>query len=202
MTVDELLAAEDAKIAEALRFAGLRVNSVYDLVNTKQAYAAAIPLLASMLREVTHPRLREGIARALTVTEARPIAKELVDAFRASSRESMPAEHAKWAIGNALSVAATDEVIEDIVGLMKDKDHGWSRGMLPRALSNTKKKRELAIAALIDALSDDELSCQAAVALAKLKAREAMEPLQRLAQHENRDIQKAALKALQRLETS
>ena len=63
---------EDAIVAEALRGAGVRVRggevrSVYDLVNTKEPYPKAIPVLLEFLPRVTNHRIKEGVARALGV---------------------------------------------------------------------------------------------------------------------------------------
>jgi HEAT repeat protein len=195
-----LLASEDAKVAEALRFVGVRVNSVYDLVNTRNPYPTAIPVLARMLHEVQHPRIREGIARALAVKEARSVAPTLVNEFEAVKATDEPSQHVKWAIGNALSAAASDDVVEDVIRLMRDPKHGWARSMLPLALANAKKKRQIAIGALLEALSDEELVCQAADALARLKSTEAIAALRKLHQHPNRDVQRAVLKASKSLE--
>lgn len=197
---DDELKAEDRKVVDALRFAGIRVDSVYDLVNSRASYTAAIPILVRMLREVQHPRIREGIARALSVKEARDVAPELVGVFRTMRAETGPELSAKWAVGNALAVAGSDAVVEGVIDLMRDPQHGWARAMLPLALAHAKKKRDAAVGALIDSLDDELLACQAADALARLKASEAIAPLQRLASHSSKDIQKAAKKALKRLE--
>jgi hypothetical protein len=200
MTTDVALKADDRKVTEALRFAGVRVESVYDLVNSRQQYANAIPVLVRMLHEVRHPRIKEGIARALTVKEARGVASNLVGEFRAMRAETGPEMSAKWAIANALTVVGTDDTVDDVIDLMEDPRHGWSRSMLPLALVNAKRNRDKVVNALLRSLSDDQLACSAADALAKLKVSNAIEPLRALAAHSNTDIQKAAAKALKRLQ--
>lgn len=200
MTDDMLLLAEDEKVTEALRFAGVSVGSVYDLVNSRQPYAKAIPILIRLLHEVEHPRIKEGIARALSVKEARTVAGELVHEFQAVRSETGPEMSAKWAIANALAVAGTDEVVDDVIGLMQDHRHGWTRSMLPLALAHARKKREIAVSALLRSLSDDQLASAAADALARLKVPNAIEPLKSLASHGDRDIRRAAERALKRLQ--
>jgi len=197
---DDELKAEDRKVVEALRFAAIRVDSVHDLVNSRAPHAGAIPTLIRMLHEVRHPRIREEIARALAVKEARDVAGELVQVFRSMPAETGPEMSAKWAVGNALAVTGSDAIVEDVVEILRDPRHGWSRAMLPLALAPAKKKRAVAVTALVESLSDDHLACQAADALARLKASEAIAPLRGLTAHNNKEIQKAARKALQRLE--
>jgi hypothetical protein len=64
--------------------------------------------------------------------------------------ERMPesVDRAKWAISNALRSAASDDVVESVIGLMEDTRHGSARAMLPLALANTRKKRRIAVDAL------------------------------------------------------
>ena len=59
---------------EALRFAGLRVSSVFDLVNARSKYPAAVPVLLRLLPKLKNHIVREGAVRALTVKEARGVA--------------------------------------------------------------------------------------------------------------------------------
>ena len=73
---------EDEMVAEALRAVGVQVRSVYDLVNTKESYPEAIPVLLELLPRVRNDRIKEGVVRALTVREARPVAaKPLIREF-------------------------------------------------------------------------------------------------------------------------
>src|SRR4030088_3102473 len=62
--------------------AGVAVQSVWDLVNTKEPYPAAVPVLLEHLRRPYPERVREGIARALAVPEARIGWDILLQAFR------------------------------------------------------------------------------------------------------------------------
>jgi HEAT repeat protein len=195
----DLLVAEDARVTETLRFAGFRVDSVYDLVNSKEPYPTAVPILVRLLPELRHDRIKEGVARALTVPEAKPFVRDLIDEFRKMQPNEAPGEHAKWAIGNAISVAGHDGVFDEVVALMRDTRHGWTRAMLPLAMLRMKKHRAAAIRELIASLSDDEIALQSAAALARLKAPEAVDPLKRLTSHTNKDLQQAAAKALKKL---
>jgi len=81
---DKVREEESACVAQALRKqARLNVTSVWDLVNTRAPYPEAIPVLLEWLPRVRHPRIKEGIVRALTVKEARGVAgKLLIDEFK------------------------------------------------------------------------------------------------------------------------
>lgn len=61
----------EAPLVEGLnRARGVAVQSVWDLVNTKAPYPAAVSILLEHLMRPYPERVREGIARALAVPEA------------------------------------------------------------------------------------------------------------------------------------
>jgi hypothetical protein len=75
----EEMKPEQTPLLADLAAAGVKVDSVWDLVNAKWPYAAAIPVLAAHLQCVRHAILREGIGRALTAPEARgPAARAML----------------------------------------------------------------------------------------------------------------------------
>jgi hypothetical protein len=74
----EELRPEETPLLAELASVGVKVDSIWDLVNAKWSYPTAIPVLSAYLRRVHHPLLREGIARALTVPEARGAAAQVI----------------------------------------------------------------------------------------------------------------------------
>jgi HEAT repeat protein len=157
------------EVVEALCVVGLPVSSVWDLVNSKESYPQAIPVLLKCLQMEMDPRVKEGVVRALTVREARTIAaKPLVQEFL---KVSEPDSSLKWAIGNALAVVADDSVFEEIAGLVSDSTNGRSRQMLVEALGRMKNPRAVDLA--ISLLDEEEVAGHAIVALRKLRAKRA-----------------------------
>jgi hypothetical protein len=64
------LSAEEAPLAEDLRAVGLSASSAWDLVNSKEPYSQAVPVLLKHLQRPYSDRIREGIARALAIPQA------------------------------------------------------------------------------------------------------------------------------------
>src|SRR5437868_2471251 len=75
---EALLDVDEKPLVEALAGAGRPVKSVWDLVNTAESYPEAIPVLIEHLQQPYQFVTREGIARALTVKEARGAAARIV----------------------------------------------------------------------------------------------------------------------------
>lgn len=154
-------------LRKELAAVGVRVRSVWDLVNTGEPYPTGIPVLIRHLSLPYDDPTKEAIARALTVREARGIAAEaLIEEFK-----RLPAPETtlgpKWAIGNALAMVATKEHIEELLELALDKRHGPARSQLPRALG---KFRTPAVkAALEQLLTDPDTAVEAERALRKFK---------------------------------
>lgn len=68
--VQELRIAE-APLVRDLNAIGYAVSSVWDLVNTASPYAEAVPVLFRHLQRSYPVQIRDGIARALAVKEAK-----------------------------------------------------------------------------------------------------------------------------------
>ncbi len=112
--------ASHTSLVQELRDAGVPVDDLWDLVNSRVDYPQAIPILLEWLDHrmpVTDRRAREGLVRALTTRAARPAAIPVL------LREFRTAEDARyrWAVGNALSVIADASAFEAISELVMDR---------------------------------------------------------------------------------
>jgi hypothetical protein len=104
-------ADEDALISKEVAVVGYRIRSVWDFVNNQPhpvidfpfcgPYERAYPILVRHLSVKHHPRVREGLIRALTVRDGGPIVWEsLLAEFRKEAAPDM-----QWLLANALKVA-------------------------------------------------------------------------------------------------
>jgi HEAT repeat protein len=195
--LERSLHAEEEPLVQALAAAGVVVSSVWELVNSAQKYPSAIPVLIKHLKAPYHPKIREGVARALTVPEAKPMAAHtLIEAFQHEPDGTDIG--VKWALANALTVVADDSVLDDLIALVQDKRHGASRAMLTLALGNTKNPR--AVDVLIGLLQDDEVVEHALTVLGTLRAQPARQHIQRLLHHPQPRVRKAAKQALAKID--
>ena len=115
---------------EDLRAAGAEIESVWDLVNSRKRYPRLIQTLLSHLQRKYPQRIREGIARALAVPDARVGWGKLVQAFMGESGPVDPVlgvNEMKWALHLAIAAAADVSVLDDLIGLVIDRRrHGPS----------------------------------------------------------------------------
>lgn len=147
-----LLRQAEQPVIEDLRAAGYDVETVWDLVNTTADYADAVPILIRHLGQPYPDKVREGIARALAIRHAKSVWEQLVRLYRA---EAGPTQ-AKDGLAVAIAVAADDEVIADVIELIRDVGQGSSRIFFLRAL---KRSRDPAADQTIsDLASDPDLS--------------------------------------------
>jgi len=129
----EELRPEQAPLLVELAAVGIEVDSVWDLVNAKWSYPAAIPILSAYLPQVRHPLLREGIVRALTVPEARGVAGHVI--LGELQRPYDQSSHAvRWVLANALTMVADETMAKAIKGLIADNDYADVRERLTTAL--------------------------------------------------------------------
>jgi len=131
--LEEELRPEEALLLADLAAAGVKVESVWDLVNAKWPYPAAIPVLAAHLQRVRHPVLREGIGRALTVPEARGAAARVI--LSELQRPSGESPHSvRWVLANALTLAGDDSIVDEIKALIADDRYTDVRERLTTAV--------------------------------------------------------------------
>jgi hypothetical protein len=116
---EELRPEQDPMLRE-LSLVGWHVESVWDLVNTKKRYSEAIPVLAAYLPRARHPVLREGIARALTVREARGgSAKIIFQELLKSTGEDL---NVRFALANALATTGDASMLSALLDLRADPE--------------------------------------------------------------------------------
>jgi hypothetical protein len=149
--------AEEPLVAE-LRAAGYALESAWDLVNTSTPYPEALPILLSHLQRPYPGPVREGIARALAV----PSAKFGWDVLTRLYRQETNAR-AKDGLAVAIAATADEEVIDEVIALARDRQHGPSRLLLLRALERSRSPR--ARAALMELGTDPELEKEIQVIL-------------------------------------
>jgi hypothetical protein len=188
---------EVAPILVDLARLGIHVDSLDPLINTAMDYRVAIPLLISWLPQVSYPPVKESLARALTLKEAKGVAaRPLVEEYR-----NVPGEEEsslKWAIGNALSMVADDTVYTDIVELVRDKRHARDREMLAIALGNMKNPQ--AVDVLIELLDDEQVAGHALMGLRKLAPPEARSKVEPFLNHPKTWVRKEAQLALKAID--
>lgn len=127
----------EAPLVEELSGAGFDVQSAWDLVNTSEPYPAALPILLRHLERPYPDRVREGIARALAVRDA----KFAWGTLKALYEREKAGSDAKGGLAVALAAASDDDVIDDVIALARDARHGDSRLLLLRALERSQNPR-------------------------------------------------------------
>ena len=198
--LDEIYTAAEAPLIKALDDVGVKVNSVWDLVNVRETHISAIPVLIEQLKFPYPYRIREGIVRALTIrTLSRKGFYELLSEFRKSSSQGSVAEKGfKWALGNAISIAARHEDFAIIVELITDKSHEDSRDMMTLRLPRINKS-DRTVDVLVGLLQDSDVRIPAIRALAKLKAKSAEKPIQIFIDDQDPAVRKEARKAVDKI---
>lgn len=159
------LREEEGPLLEALSQVGISVGSVWDLVNSENSYRHALPVLAEHLERSYPARIKEGIARALTVPHAGPkVCAALLREFR-RTRDLSP-QGVKFALANALSVVAEEDSMDDLIDLVRDPREGECRAALVEALARFGGQRVSDV--LHDLSTDPLIGSDARRALARI----------------------------------
>lgn len=137
---ESICKAEESELVVELKGVGVEVESVWNLVNVTARYPAAISILMDHLKKPYSDRVREGIARALAVKEARGQWSTLLSEYLSAPQgvdENGFRLGAKDGLACALSVIATDENTSELIALLQDPTNGDSRVLLLSALRRT-----------------------------------------------------------------
>jgi len=154
----------ETPLVEELRAAGFAVDSAWDLVNTSAPYPDALPILVDHLQRAYPSRVREGIARALAVPQSKFAWDVLTRLYLYEGERD-----AKDGLAVAISAVADDEVIDEVLALVRDERNGASRILLLSALERSEDPR--ARAALMELGTDRELKKEIQLILRRLKKR-------------------------------
>lgn len=181
------------------------MRTIWDLVNDSTPYPLAVPVLMSWLEHIDElpaddkrEQLREGLIRALSVKEARPVAAPLlVSQFRLVADPML-----RWTVGNALAQAADHTVFADIADLITDRGYGAARQMMVQALGRIggRRCRPQVVELLVGLLDDDDVVLHALHAVGTLKITAAIPKLDQLStNHPVSSVRRAAQKVLLKL---
>jgi hypothetical protein len=150
--------AEEEPILADLRAIGCNVMSVWSVVKTSDRYSDVIPILLKHLLLSYSDRVKEGIARALGAPAAKDAWPILVAEYRKAPMGVVDGVRlgAKSGLAAALAETVTDNVIDELIALAKDRSHGSSRLLLLKGLR--KSKVAAAKKALEELATDPELA--------------------------------------------
>jgi HEAT repeat protein len=161
----ELERAEAPLVAD-LRAAGFAVDSAYDFIKVRTPYPKAIPILLEHLQRPYPGVVREGIARALAMPQAKYAHDLIVQLWRAEPEGYQTAKH-----GLAAAVAATGypEHLDELIELVRDVRLGPTRAYLLLALEKSKEPR--AWATILALGTDPEIGQAAQLSMEKRRRR-------------------------------
>lgn len=153
-----------------LAAAGFSTRSLADLRRSGTRYRGAVPVLLRWLSQVTDPKVKDELVRALSVPWAKPTATgPLIEQFRLVDESVDPTGLGlRWTIGNALDVLFGDASFDELAELAEDRRYGPARQMVVLGLS--KSKRPEAVDVLLGLVDDPDVDGHAVKALGKLKA--------------------------------
>lgn len=151
------LACEEVELVADLQAVGYAVSSVWDLVNTTEAYPQAIPILISHFARPYSDKIREGIARALAMKDARRFAW---DEFLGTVKSGSLSEPVADGVMAAIAAMAGPTDLNIIVDLICDRSLGPKRVFLVRLLMRSRRPevRET----LLSLANDPDLSAEIA----------------------------------------
>lgn len=133
-------ATEQKRLLQELSDVGIKLDSVWDLVNRKVPYPQAVPILLRHLALPYSDHIREGIARSLAIPDAKDAWPIFVEEYRKAPEgvEDGIARGAKVGLACALNATVDSERMDELISLVKDKTLGETRVVLLHALRRSR----------------------------------------------------------------
>ncbi|MCC8536222.1 HEAT repeat domain-containing protein [Xanthomonas axonopodis pv. poinsettiicola] len=149
-------AKESAPVVAALNLAGVEVNAIWELSEDGRFDEKAVPVLIEQLTHDYSDSVREEMLRGLATPYARAHWDQLVEIFEKNSLHLSP--KIRYVAALALSGAADDTVLDDVIRLLGDKSLGMDRAPLLLALIRSKSSK--AKMTLLELRDDPDLGKQ------------------------------------------
>ncbi len=148
ISFEELLRANEKNLVDSVNQKGYQISSVWDLVNAENKYSDVIPILIDHIKQNYHPRIKEGMARALAVPQASNTAWDtlLGEYLRTAADEDITEINRrgyKSGLAVALSCLINEKRIEVVLELIQNNKHKSSRIFLLDALRKYKKNQKV-----------------------------------------------------------
>jgi hypothetical protein len=135
--------AEAKPLVDALSTAWRPVNSIGELLQTSEPYPQAIPVLVDHLRRPYHASIKDVIARALTVKEARgPLAQIVLEELKSMDAvHNSDEEGYRFALANALVTIGDSSMQTDVVDMMNNPRYAEIAVELKRVIKAIAKRK-------------------------------------------------------------
>lgn len=179
-----------------IRARGINIENIDDLIKISKKEKSLIPIILKYIKFFENEEDKAWLVRALGVKGFIDATKSLLEEFyNASNLSSL-----KWTIGNTISLILDNNCNEDIIRIIKNKDHGTSRQMFVVALGKMREKKALPI--ILEQLSDKDLTGHAIIALSYFNDQSIISYIEPFKNHEVNWIRKEAIKAIKKISSS
>lgn len=204
-------------LIQELNELGYRIATIGDLRHLGKPWKSALPVLLHWLPKFDDPAVKQQIVRCLSVPWMGSTGTELfIHEFKKyapillrpsnpwtgnrltkvleEEKAAMPFFQLAWAIGNALSIVDIKGFESQVLALCSNPGYGAARQMIVAGLSRIRSTKAEEVA--IHLLDDKDVVLEAAIAVGKMKSRQALPQLERLLSDEVPIVRREARKAI------
>lgn len=194
-------AARETPVVEELRRMSIDVGALDELPGDAALLADATPVLVRWMQCTDDVELMATIAWVLRhLPQDSDLACVALDAFRRSRSPFDPSPVGpRSMIAAAVADLAGEDLLDDLVAVALEREHGGSRSMIVRSLGRLGSDRPRLIATAVSLLGDETVVVHALEALADLDAREAVSLIEPLLDHPQVVVRSQAGSTLRRL---
>lgn len=181
-------------LLKEIRDQGVEIENINDLIYINRKHKYLIPILLKYLNKFQKENDKMFIVRCLGVRGFIEATNSLISEFYNSSDNS----GLKWAIGNTMSLILDKNILDTMIEIVQQKEHGIARQMFVVALGKMKDDRVIPV--LLELLNDSDLTGHAIIALSNFKEPKLISHIEPFKNHKNKWVRKEAEKAIKKIE--
>jgi hypothetical protein len=199
LQIQENLEAEKTVLIDLVEN-GFKVNHINEVLRlSKEKYLDVMPILLKWIPLTNNYDIKENIIRSLSTpwVKSPVLVKLLIQELNFLRDNQKVTTSLAWAIGNALSIVARKDDIDDLINIAKDKSYGTSRQMVILWLGKIKRTDVLSL--LISLLNDPDVLSQVIIAIGYQKSVYSIHLLVPFLNHENFHVRNYTKQAIARI---
>jgi len=186
-----------SKLIRDIKAMGYSLASIEDLtsLNLDLKSKSLVSLLLWGLKSIEDEQDKAFIVKCLCIKGLTQVSETLLNEFENASTDDY-----KCTIGNSISIISDISILDKLLEIVINKNHGMARQMIVHGLGDYRSKEVRKI--LLSLLADEEVLEQAIHALGKMNDRSIIPHIEAFTNHSKENIRSEAIKAVEELKKS
>jgi HEAT repeat protein len=181
------------KLLNDIRAKGVEISNINDLMKMDKRFKDLVPIVVEHLKNIDDESDKEFLVRCLGAKGFTEATEQLLAEFYKTDKVTF-----KWAVGNSISIIEDKSILNELLEIVQNKEHGIARQMIVVGIGKMKAKEAFPV--LLNLLKDEDVVGHTISALAYYKDPTVIQYLEPLKSHKVGWVKKEASKVIEKLQ--